>query len=154
MTPVTPTSSPTSPNPRSTLPPPAPRPRRCSCASARISDNVTEHRRSRLPEPPADGFLFYFLLKRVKLRGRKEFTESYIKTVADYLDGQQLERRQSTAGLMFTILRLSGTKYGFEKPGILCKQCECPDTPEKCLPGRGPGERTYCAAAHPADAWF
>ena len=40
---------------------------------------------------PADGFLFYFLLKRVKLRGRKEFTESYIKTVADYLDGQQLE---------------------------------------------------------------
>ena len=36
----------------------------------------------------------------------------------------------------------------------LSKQCPCPDTPEKCLPGRGPGERSYCAAAHPADAWF
>ena len=34
------------------------------------------------------------------------------------------------------------------------KQWECPDTPEKRLPGQAPGERTFCAAAHPADAYI
>ena len=51
-------------------------------------------------------------------------------------------------------LKMHGARVRFHFMRItpLRKQCECPDTPEKRLPGQGPVEHTSCAAAHPADA--